>query len=209
MVRVKICGIRRLEDAQAAVAAGASAIGLNFWRPGRRYVAPEAARAIARAMPPFVAKVGVFADEDADVIRKVADLCGLDLLQLHGSETPEFCLGFDRPVIKGIKMRDEGSLGQLARYHVAAFLLDTHVPGEMGGTGRAFDWRLAARASSAGPVILSGGLTAENVTEAIRAARPYAVDVASGVETGGAKDPDKIRAFIARVTEWNTEEVRL
>ena len=209
MVRVKICGIRRLEDAQAAVAAGASAIGLNFWRPGRRYVAPEAARAIARAMPPFVAKVGVFADEDADVIRKVADLCGLDLLQLHGSETPEFCLGFDRPVIKGITMRDEGSLGQLARYPVAAFLLDTHVPGEMGGTGRAFDWALAARASSAGPVILSGGLTAENVTEAIRAARPYAVDVASGVETGGAKDPDKIRAFIARVTEWNTEEVRL
>ncbi|HLN11851.1 MAG TPA: phosphoribosylanthranilate isomerase [bacterium] len=208
MVRVKICGIRRPEDAHAAVAAGASAIGLNFWRPGRRYVPPEVARAIARALPPFVSKVGVFADEDADVIQKIADLCGLDLLQLHGAESPEFCLGFDRPVIKGIKMRDEGSLRQLERYRVAAFLLDTHVPGEMGGTGRVFDWTLAARAASAGPVILSGGLTVENVTDAIRAARPYAVDVASGVETDGAKDPAKIRAFVARVMEWNSAEVR-
>ena len=208
MVRVKICGIRRPEDAHAAVSAGASAIGLNFWRPGRRYVTPEVARAIARAIPPFVAKVGVFADEEADVIKKIADLCGLDLLQLHGTESPEFCLGFDRPVIKGIKMRDAGSLRQLERYRVAAFLLDTHVPGEMGGTGRVFDWALAARAAGAGPVILSGGLTVDNVTDAIRAARPYAVDVASGVETDGAKDPEKIRAFVARVMDWNSAEVR-
>jgi phosphoribosylanthranilate isomerase len=208
MVRVKICGVRRLEDAFVAVEAGADAIGLNFWRPGRRYVAPEAARVIARALPPFVARVGVFADEDAETIRRIADLCGLDALQLHGEESPEFCRQFERPVIKSIKVRSAESLDGLARFAVSAFLLDTHVPGEMGGTGRAFDWGLAARAKAAGPVILSGGLTPENVGEAIRAAAPYAVDVASGVETAGEKDPAKIRAFIARVQEWNAAEVR-
>ena len=208
MVRVKICGIKRLEDALAAVEAGADAIGLNFWRPGRRYVAPETARVIARSLPPFLTRVGVFADEDPETIRKIADLCGLDALQLHGSESPEFCRQFDRPVIKSIKVRGPESLDGLARYRVAAFLLDTHVPGEMGGTGRPFDWSLAARAKAAGPVILSGGLTPENVGDAIRAASPYAVDVASGVETGGQKDPAKIRAFVARVQEWNAAEVR-
>jgi len=208
MVRVKICGIKRLEDAQAAVDAGADAIGLNFWRPGRRYVAPETARVIARALPPFLTRVGVFADEEAETIRKIADLCGLDVLQLHGAESPEFCRQFDRPVIKSIKVRGPESLDGLARYGVAAFLLDTHVPGEMGGTGRPFDWSLAARAKAAGPLILSGGLTPENVGDAIRAAVPYAVDVATGVETGGQKDPAKIRAFVARVQEWNAAEVR-
>ncbi|HXX39375.1 MAG TPA: phosphoribosylanthranilate isomerase [bacterium] len=208
MVRAKICGIRRLEDALVAVEAGASAIGLNFWRPGRRYVTPETARAIVRALPPFVAGVGVFADEEADVIRKIADTCGLDTLQFHGAESPEFCAGFDRPVIKAIKMRDAASLRQLERYRVAAFLLDTDVPGQVGGTGRAFDWTLARAAREFGPVILSGGLTPENVIDAIRAAAPYAVDVASGVETDGEKDPAKIRGFLARVREWNSAEVR-
>ena len=208
MVRVKICGIKRLEDALAAVDAGADAIGLNFWRPGRRYIAPEIARVIARALPPFVTRVGVFADEDAETIRKIAELCGLDALQLHGSESPEFCRQFDRPVIKGVKVGGPQSIEGLARYSVAAFLLDAHVPGEMGGTGRAFEWGLAVRAKEAGPVILSGGLTPENVGEAIRAATPYAVDAATGVETGGQKDPAKIRAFVARVQEWNAAEVR-
>jgi phosphoribosylanthranilate isomerase len=208
VVRVKICGIRRLADALVAVEAGADAIGLNFWRPGRRYVAPETARAISRSLPPFVARVGVFADEDPDAICEIADVCDLDAIQLHGSETPEFCRQFDRPVIKAIKVRGEDALTEMRRYRVAAFLLDAHVPGEMGGTGRTFDWAIAAGARNAGPVILSGGLTAENVTDAIRAAGPYAVDVASGVETGGEKDPEKIRAFVARVHEWNCAEVR-
>jgi len=208
MVRVKICGIKRPEDAQAAVDAGADAIGLNFWRPGRRYIPPETARVIAAALPPFVARVGVFADEEADTIRRIVDLCRLDALQLHGAESPEFCEQFDRPVLKGIKVRGPESVQGLGRYRVAAFVLDTHLPGEMGGTGQAFDWALAVRAKAAGPVILSGGLTPENVGEAIRAVVPYAVDVASGVETGGEKDPAKIRAFIARVHEWNAAEVR-
>ncbi len=208
MVRVKICGIKRLKDALVAVEAGADAIGLNFWPPGRRYISPQSAQAISRALPPFVSRVGVFADEDPATIREIADRCGLDALQLHGDETPEFCGQFDRPVIKGIKVRDASSLRQLARYQVAAFLLDAHVPGEMGGTGQAFDWSLAVAAKPPGPVILSGGLTPENVTTAIRAASPYAVDVASGVETDGEKDPEKIRAFIARVHGWNSAEVR-
>ena len=197
-----------MEDAFAAVDAGADAIGLNFWRPGRRYVPPEVARVIARALPPLVARVGVFADEDAETIREIAALCGLDALQLHGSESPEFCGQFDRPVIKGVKVRGPDSVAGLRRYRVAAFLLDAHVPGEMGGTGRAFDWRLAAGAKEAGPVILSGGLTPDNVADAIRAAEPYAVDVATGVETDGRKDPAKIRAFIDQVQKWNTAEVR-
>jgi phosphoribosylanthranilate isomerase len=208
MVRVKICGIRRLEDARIAVGAGADAIGVNFWRPGRRYISPEVARAVCRALPPFVTRVGVFADEDPATVQEIAEMCGLDALQLHGDETPEYCRQFDRPVIKGIKVRDATSLRHLARYRVAAFLLDAHVPGEMGGTGRTFEWALAAQAGEAGPVILSGGLTSENVVEAIRATAPYAVDVASGVETNGEKDPAKVRAFITRVHEWNSLEVR-
>jgi len=207
-VRVKICGIKRLEDALAAVDAGTDAIGLNFWRPGRRYVPPEVARVIARALPPFVTRVGVFADEDPETIRQIAVLCGLDALQLHGSESPQFCRQFDRPVVKGIKVRSPESVTGLARYQVAAFLLDAHVPGEMGGTGRAFDWGPGPRAKEAGPIILSGGLTPENVGDAIQAATPYAVDVATGVETGGYKDPAKIRAFVAQVQRWNTAEVR-
>jgi phosphoribosylanthranilate isomerase len=208
MVRVKICGIRRVEEARAAVDAGADAIGFNFWRPGRRYIRPEIARAIALALPPFVARVGVFVDEEPETIRAIAVLCGLDALQLHGSESPEFCRQFDRPVIKGVKVRSAQSVDGLARYGAAALLLDAHVPGEMGGTGRTFDWSLAVRAKEAGPVILSGGLTPENVEDAIRAAVPYAVDVASGVETDGRKDPVKIRAFVARVQAWNATEVR-
>ncbi len=208
MVRVKICGVRRLEHALVAVDAGADAIGLNFWRPGRRYVAPETARVIARALPPFVARVGVFVDEEASTISRIADLVCLDALQLHGDESPEFCRQFTLPVIKGVKVRGPESLRDLGRYRVAAFLLDTLVPGEAGGTGQRFDWSLAVPVKQAGPVILSGGLTVDNVAEAIRAAEPYAVDVASGVETGGEKDPDKIRAFIARVQALNAAEVR-
>jgi phosphoribosylanthranilate isomerase len=206
-VRVKICGVRRLPDALAAAEAGADAVGFNFWRPGRRYVAPEVARQIARALPPFVCKVGVFVDEDPEDVREIANLVRLDALQLHGAEPPEVCAAYELPVIKSIKVRGPESVADLGRYRVAGFLLDADVPGGTpGGTGRTFDWSLAARAAEAGPVILSGGLTPDNVEEAIRRARPYAVDVASGVETDGVKDPDKIRAFIDRVQAWNTRE---
>ncbi|HEV2359160.1 MAG TPA: phosphoribosylanthranilate isomerase [bacterium] len=208
-VRVKICGVRRLAQALVAAEAGADAVGFNFWRPGRRYVPTEVARQIARALPPFVCKVGVFVDEDPDRVRDIAARVGLDALQLHGAESPEVCAGFDLPVIKGIKVRGPESVVGLGRYRVAGFLLDAHVPGEAGGTGRAFDWSLAARARDAGPIILSGGLTADNVQDAIRRVRPYAVDVATGVETDGEADPEKIRAFLARVQEWNSaQEVR-
>lgn len=204
-VRVKICGIRRLGDAMTAADAGADAVGFNFWRPGRRYVTPEVARQIARALPPFVCKVGVFVDEDPVTVREIAGLVGLDVLQLHGAESPDVCAAFDLPVIKSIKVRGPESVADLGRYRVAGFLLDTHVPGAAapGGSGRSFDWGLAGRVRAAGPIIISGGLTVANVEEAIRRARPYAVDVASGVETDGEKDPSKIRAFVARVQSWN------
>jgi phosphoribosylanthranilate isomerase len=204
-VRVKICGIRRLADAMAAADAGADAVGFNFWRPGRRYVTREAARQIAHALPPFVCKVGVFVDEDPETVREIARLVGLDALQLHGAESPDVCAAFDLPVIKSVKVRGPESLAGLGRYRVAGFLLDTHVPGATapGGSGRSFDWGLAGLVREAGPIIISGGLTAANVEEAIRRARPYAVDVASGVETNGEKDPSKIRAFVTRVQRLN------
>jgi|SRR5579875_348428 phosphoribosylanthranilate isomerase len=208
MVRVKICGIKRLADALAAVEAGAHAIGLNFWRPGKRYVAPEMARVIARSLPPFITRVGVFVDEDPETVEEIADLVGLDVLQFHGRESPEYCDRFDRPVIKAIPVRGPGSLRGLEHYHVAAWLLDAHVPGHVGGTGHTFDWALAKEVREVGPVIISGGLTPENVIDAIRAATPFAVDVASGVETNGEKDPAKIREFVARVHAWNIAEVR-
>lgn len=207
-MRVKICGIKSLPDALVAVEAGAHAIGLNFWRPGRRYVHPETARVIARSLPPFVARVGVFVDEDPEVVREIAELVGLDVLQFHGTESPEYCRQFALPVIKAIRVGGPHSLRDLDRYRVAAWLLDAHVPGRLGGTGQTFDWSVAQHARGAGPVIISGGLTPDNVIDAIRVASPYAVDVASGVETDGEKDPAKIRAFVARVQEWNSTEVR-
>jgi phosphoribosylanthranilate isomerase len=207
-VRVKICGIRRLADAMAAADAGADAIGLNFWRPGRRYVTPEVARQIARALPPFICKVGVFVDEEPEIVRAIAGLVGLDALQLHGAESPAACAEFEVPVIKSIKVRGPESLDELPRYRVAGFLLDTHVPGAPapGGSGRTFDWSLAERVRDVGPIIISGGLTPSNVGEAIRRARPYGVDVASGVETDGEKDASKIRAFIDCVQAWNSAQ---
>jgi phosphoribosylanthranilate isomerase len=184
-------------------------VGFNFWRPGCRYILPEAARQIARALPPFVSKVGVFVDEDPETIRRITAVVGLDAVQLHGAESPEACAALDRPVIKSIKVRGPESLSELARYPVAAFLLDTHVPGAVapGGSGQTFDWALAERARDSGRIIISGGLTAGNVEQAIRRARPYAVDVASGVETDGEKDPAKIRAFVDRVHAWNAAQM--
>lgn len=201
MVRIKICGITTPEAARAAADAGADAVGLVF-APSRRRVSVEQAKAIVAVLPPFVSRVGVFVDEAPERIAAIAETCGLDVLQLHGDEPPEACQWFPRKVIKAIRIRGPESLEDLERYQVDAFLLDTFVPGEPGGTGRTFDWGIARAAASRFRVILSGGLTPENVTQALEVVRPYGVDVSSGVETGGAKDPEKIRAFIAAVRGW-------
>jgi phosphoribosylanthranilate isomerase len=198
---VKICGVTRLEDAFAAVRAGAHAIGLVFHAPSPRYIAPAAAGALIRALPPFITTVGLFVDAPADEVRAILAQAPVQLLQFHGSEPPEYCRQFGRPYMKAVRMAPGVDLLQYARdYHDArALLLDAYVEGLHGGSGTPFDWSRVPRGLPL-PVILSGGLTPENVGDAIRCARPSAVDVSSGVESArGIKDAARIAAFIAGV----------
>jgi phosphoribosylanthranilate isomerase len=202
MMRVKICGITNLTDALLAADLGADALGFIFFPKSPRYVAPEAAREIIAQLPPFVVSVGVFVDEEAAVMRELAAWVGLDWLQLHGHESPDYCRNLGRRVIKGFRIKDESSLKNLEPFHgaVQALLLDTYRKGQVGGTGESFDWRLARKAKKYGRIILAGGLTPENVAQAIKAARPDAVDTASGTETApGKKDSEKLRAFFNTV----------
>jgi len=199
--RVKICGITRVEDAQAASAAGADAIGLVFYRPSPRNVTLERARSIATQTPPFIATVAVFVNPSREEVEQVIRECGVTLLQFHGEESPEFCAAFSRPYIKAARIRPGLDLIKyLAPYASArAWMLDAFHGDLWGGTGAAFDWSLVPE-GMARPIILSGGLTADNVAGAIRRVRPYAVDVSSGVEASkGIKDAAKIAAFIGAV----------
>ncbi|MGI8896677.1 MAG: phosphoribosylanthranilate isomerase [Casimicrobiaceae bacterium] len=211
--RVKICGITREEDALAAAHAGADAIGLVFWRPSPRAVDPLRAREIAGAVPPFVAKVGLFVDPTAEDVNAVLAVVPLDLLQFHGSESPTTCRAFGRPYLKAIPMRDELDLLESASGYgdAVGLLVDTFRPGDLpGGTGHPFDWsRLTpdVRRKLRAPLVLSGGLDPQNVGAAIRAVQPWAVDVSSGVEERdsdgaprkGMKDAARIAAFMEGV----------
>jgi phosphoribosylanthranilate isomerase len=198
---VKICGVTRLEDALAAVRHGADAIGFNFWPRSKRYLAPEAARGIVARLPPFVAAVGVFVDPSLDEVRAALDASRVSVVQLHGDEPPALCAAVGRPVLKAIRVKDARSLSVMASYEVAGFLLDSATSG-YGGSGEAFDWAIAAEAAAEVPVVLAGGLTPENVAEAIRAVRPFGVDVASGVESApGVKDEELMRRFIQAAKE--------
>ena len=203
MVRVKICGITSVEDALTAIAAGADALGFVFHEPSPRHVFPEQAAAIIRALPPFVQAVGLFVNADIDGVNDVADLCRLDLVQLHGDEAPEYCDRVERRVVKAFRVQDISSLEPMKRYRVAGYLLDAYSPTVYGGTGLTFNWEVARVARQYGTVILAGGLTPENVGQAVQAAVPYAVDVSSGVEAEpGKKDPDKVRQFIRAAKGW-------
>lgn len=198
---VKICGITRPEDALAAARAGAHAIGVVFYSPSPRYVAPARAADILRALPPFITTVALFVDSSPEEVRATLSEAPAALLQFHGSEGPDFCRQFGRPYVKAVRMRQGVDLLQYAReYHDAkALLLDNYVEGLHGGSGAAFDWSLIPRGLPL-PVILSGGLTPENVVDAVRRVRPSAVDVSSGVESAkGVKDAAKIAAFIKGV----------
>lgn len=198
---VKICGITRPEDALAAARAGAHAIGLVFYARSPRHVTPARAAEIIRVLPPFVTTVGLFVDAAAEEVRATLAEAPVGLLQFHGDETPEFCRQFKRPYVKAVRVKAGVDLLQYAQdYHDAkALLLDNYVEGLHGGSGVAFDWSLIPRGLPL-PVILSGGLTPENVTEAVRRVRPSAVDVSSGVESvKGVKDAQKIAAFIKGV----------
>ena len=199
--RVKICGIREPAHARIAAEAGADAIGLVFYRASPRFLEAEQAAAIAAALPPFVTAVALFVNEDPHAIRRLIHSVRIDLLQFHGDENPEFCAQFGKPFVRAVRMEEGVDLVEYARRFSAAraLLLDAHVPGQPGGTGTTFDWAAVPRDLPI-PLILAGGLDVSNVGTAMRAMRPWAVDVSSGVEAGrGVKDPAKIVEFIRKV----------
>jgi phosphoribosylanthranilate isomerase len=196
-VKVKICGITNWVDARRAVAEGAELLGFNFYAGSPRYVEPATARKIVRRLPKKISAVGVFVNESERKMLEIARTVGLDTLQLHGDETPSMVARLKRsfPVIKAIRIEESASAAQIVKFKAAtAVLLDGFDAKRRGGTGKTFDWEIARRAKRYGRVFLAGGLTPENVGQAIRAARPYAVDVCSGVETRpGKKDPVRIK----------------
>jgi phosphoribosylanthranilate isomerase len=197
--RVKICGITSAADGLMAAEAGADMIGLMFYEESPRYVAPFLAGKIAQAIPPQVLRVGVFVNPSESLVSQAIAECSLNLLQFHGEETSDFCTQFGLMSIKAVRVRDAAALHELAAYRTAAFLLDAYSPNGRGGTGEKFDWELAIEAAKLGkPIFLAGGLTPENVAEAVRRVNPFAVDVSSGVESApGKKDAAKVRAFIS------------
>ena len=199
--KVKICGITNPADAAVAIAAGADALGFIFCAKSPRFVPIATAAEIARAIPPYVLRVGVFVNPAEEFVTEAIAACGLNLLQFHGDETPEFCTRFGLMSMKALRVRDAASLAQLAQYHTDAFLLDAYSAKGLGGTGETFNWDLALEAKKMGrPVFLAGGLTPENVAAAVQQVRPFGVDVSSGVEVSpGKKDHAKVRAFIAAV----------
>lgn len=202
---VKICGVTRPEDAAASAAAGADAIGLNFWRGSKRFVEDSRAREIIAALPPSVLKVGVFVNAHPLVVTETLAELGLDLVQLHGDEPPDFAAALAVPVVKVFKpsptTRHEDVIAETAAHQAmarppVAFLVDGYHPMSAGGAGTRADWRLAALVATRTPMLLAGGLTPENVARAIEAVQPLGVDVSSGVEREGVKDPERIAAFV-------------
>lgn len=200
-VKVKICGITNEDDARVAVEAGADALGFIMYRKSPRFVEAAVVKRIINDLPPFVAAVGVFVNEEAAAVRRLMDECGLALAQLHGDESAAYCEGLGRPSMKALRLKNRGTFLALAEFqgraNVRAFVLDAFSDQAYGGTGQTVDWTLAAEAARASRVLLAGGLTPDNVAEAIRQVRPYGVDVSSGVEVRpGQKDHVKVRTFI-------------
>ena len=200
-VKVKICGITSVADGLAAAGAGADMIGLMFYEKSPRHISLAQAAEIARALPPFVLKVGVFVNPDEALVTRAIAECGLNLLQFHGDETSDFCTQFGVMSVKALRVRDAASISALENFQTDAFLLDAHSKAGLGGTGEKFNWDLAVAAQKFGkPIFLAGGLTPENVADAVKQVRPFAVDVSSGVESApGKKDAAKVRAFIEAV----------
>lgn len=220
MTRVKICGITNVKDARVAIEAGADFLGFIFYPKSTRYVTPDQVREIVSLLVrpmahdkvpnsplPTPHLTGVFVDQDAETVAQTLEFCGLDYAQLHGAASPQAVSALVERgygVIKAFRVRDGRDFSELERYPATAYLLDTYVAGLMGGTGRSFDWKLAALAAQYGPIMLAGGLTPDNVTQAIQTAQPWAVDVSSGTEAApGRKDHDKVRRFVqAARNDW-------
>ena len=199
MTYIKICGMTNLQDALQAAALGVDALGFIF-APSPRKIDPSVAREIISHLPPSIEKVGVFVNEDLGQVKRIADLCGLDALQFHGQETPEYCRQVSLRVIKAIRMKDSQSLREIQAYPFASVLLDAYSPGRAGGTGEAFNWEWAREARRKGNFILSGGLDPGNVYRAIHLLDPMGVDVCSGVERiPGRKDPLKTMEFVKEI----------
>jgi len=196
MIPVKICGITNLEDALCAVENGAAALGFIFYPPSPRFIEPVSAGRIIDELPRNLVKVGVFVNEEVSVVRKILNDCRLDMIQLHGDETPGYCAQFpESRVIKALELKTAEDLGRARRYDVAAILVDSRHAGLYGGTGRTSNWDLAGRIEQ--PLILSGGLKEDNVIEALQKVKPAALDINSGVESApGKKDPEKIRRIM-------------
>lgn len=185
-----------------AVEAGADALGFVFFQGSPRNISPEKAAEVIRLLPPFVQTVGLFVNEELATVNLLADQCGLDIIQLHGEEPPDYCAAVKRRVVKAFRVKDASSLAEMADYRVAACLLDAWSPLAHGGTGTTFSWDLAARATASHTIILAGGLTAENVALAVATVKPYAVDVSSGVESRpGKKDAALVSRFICAAKE--------
>lgn len=201
MVSVKICGITNIGDAKVAENAGADALGFVFYKKSSRYIAPKKAKKIIRALLPFISIVGVFVNEKRSNVKKIAKFCNLDVLQFHGDESPEYCAKFKQyKTIKAFRIKNKADLRRIKRYNTDAILLDTFLENRFGGTGRIFDWRILKKLRLKKPVILSGGLNARNVCNAIKSASLYAVDVSSGVEKSfGRKNRRLMKKFIDAV----------
>jgi phosphoribosylanthranilate isomerase len=197
--KVKICGITNLADAQAAIEAGADALGFNFYEKSPRFVTIPQAAEISKQLPPFTMRVGVFVNAPEEFVFRAISEIGLTMLQFHGDEPPEFCAQFGLMSMKAFRIRDAESLKQIPEFQTDAYLLDAYAPEARGGTGEKFNWDLAIEAQKFGkPVFLAGGLTPDNVADAVRTVKPFGVDVSSGVESApGKKDAAKIKAFIS------------
>ena len=199
MVKVKICGITNLEDALACANAGTDALGFVFYKQSSRYIAPEKARAIIKQLPANIIKIGVFVNSREKTVKRIAKTCGLDILQFHGDESPEFCRRFKSyKVIKAFKVAGHIPEEKIMKYRIFAYLFDTHSNSQAGGTGRAFDWRLLGHLGHIKqPIFLSGGLSEKNIRAAIETTRPQWVDISSHLELRpGKKDHKKVEAFI-------------
>ena len=211
MTQIKICGITNIEDACFAAASGADAIGFIFHPPSPRYVTPERVKKIIAELPYAIITVGVFVNLDVLEVKRIMNLCGLDMVQLHGTESPAYCGQFPRAqVIKAIALRGEDDLAQLRHYAVKAMLVDAYDPKLHGGTGERADWRLAAKVKEHHPLILAGGLSLANIQEAIKAVSPDAVDINSGVESApGKKDHAKVKEIIELVHSLGEDKARI
>lgn len=203
MVKVKICGITSPEDALTAVEAGADALGFVFYKESPRHIFPEEAARIISLLPPLVQVVGLFVNEEPEIVNQVSRLCRLGLVQLHGDETPDYCRRIEQRVMKAFRVRTLTCLDPISDYRPATCLLDAYSPSFYGGTGTRFNWEIAQEAVRRGyQIVLAGGLTPDNVAEAVRKVWPYGVDVSSGVESApGKKDAEKVRQFIRNAKE--------